>query len=139
MKWFFVVSLGFLQCGCSTPTHTWEGVDRGIVWTAMIAAAESPEYRDEDPRNRWVVTQNDVVVNPDLGHIDVHRKLRRSLKLPRQHEQIDFREFFFEIKLLPTNPASATFDILNFQLIPLRSREEADRYYSQVESLLLTP
>ena len=139
MKWFFVVSLGLLLCRCSTPTRTWEGVGRGIVWTAMVAAAESPEYRDEDPRNRWVVTQNDVVVNPDLGHIEVHRKLRRSLKLPRQYEQIDFREFFFEIKLLPTNPSSATFDILNFQLIPLRSQEEADRYYSQVESLLVTP
>lgn len=139
MKRLLAMTLGLILCGCSTPTRTWEGMDRSMVWTAMLAAANAPEYRSDDPRRRWVVTQNDVSANEQTGSIEVRRTLRRSLKLPRQREQHDTRELFFEIFLSPTSPSTTTFEVLSMQLVPVRTIEEANIYFDQVEWLLNRP
>ena len=139
MKWLIATTLGLMLWGCSTPTRTWEGVDYSNVWTAMVAAANAPEYRSDDPRRRWFVTQNDVSTNEQTGSIEVHRTLRRTLKLPRQREQHDTRELFFEISLSPTPPPTTTFEVLSMQLVPVRTIEEADLYFEQVELLLTRP
>lgn len=139
MRCLLVLVLSFTICGCSTPSRVWDGEDRSVVWTAMVAVAHSPEYKSPDPRRRWLVAQNDVVAHADSGRIEIHRKLRRSLKLPRQREQIDVREYFIDITLLPTLPAETTFELLNEKFIPVRSLDEADLYFDQVESLLNTP
>ncbi len=139
MKWLCSWVFIFILNGCSSPTRIWEGVDRSMVWTAMVAVAESPEYKSSDPRKRWFVTQNNVVADAQSGSIEIHRTLRRSFQLPRQREQTDFREYFIEITLHPTHPTQTTFDLLNKQLIPVRSQEEADRFFSQVDSLLSLP
>ena len=122
--------------GCSVPTRRFPQVSKEYVWTAMIAAAKTPDYSSNDPRKRWIVMENDVDVNNERGRIVVRRKLSRSLKLPRQNEQIDHREWFFVIKLLPTNVPTVTFDVTESQLVPVRMLDEADRYFSQVDDLL---
>ena len=63
----------------------------------MIAVAQAPEYQSDNPRKRWHVFENDVVVDRDSGEIRVHRVLRRSMKLPMQPVQRDDREMIFEI------------------------------------------
>ncbi len=80
--------------------------------------------------------ENDVEENHQLGRIVVRRKLSRSLKLPRQNEQTDHREWFFVIKLLPSGQPTVTFDTSESQLVPVRLQDEADRYFSQISELL---
>ena len=71
-----------------------------------------------------------------LGRIIVHRKLARSLKLPRQKEQTDYREWFFLIQLSPEIEPKVTFDVPEMQFVPARTVDEANRYFKLVDSLL---
>ena len=122
--------------GCALPTKHWPDENKEYVWSAMVAAAKAPDYSSHDPRKRWIVIENDVDVNNQLARIVVRRKLSRSLKLPRQNEQTDHREWFFVIKLLPEAEPTVTFDVTGYQLVPVRTLDEAERYFSQVDNLL---
>ena len=128
--------------GCSTTSHSWPGDDRSVVWSAMVAAAHAPEYTSDDPRKRWVVVENTVKENSNLGHIQVHRVLARSLKLPRQAVQNDRRSWFFDIYLLPveienpTAPPTTSFHATSNTWIPVRAIDEADRYFHLIDNLL---
>jgi hypothetical protein len=102
----------------------------------MVAAAGTPDYSSDDPRKRWIVIENDVDVNPTLARIVIRRKLSRSLKLPKQNEQTDHREWLFVIRLLPEDSPTVTFDVPETQLVPARILDEADRYFIQVDELL---
>ena len=62
----------------------------------MVAAAKAPDYSSSDPRKRWIVIENNVDVNPILSRIVIRRTLSRSLKLPRQQEQKDHRDWIYE-------------------------------------------
>lgn len=125
-----------LATGCSIPTKQWSGVKREHVWTAMVAVAKAPDYSSSDPRKRWVVVENNVDVNAILNRIVIRRKLARSLQLPRQKEQSDTRDWLFVIKLLPEQIPTVTFDVPETQLVPVRTVDEADRYFSQVDKML---
>ena len=94
-RFVIIAMLVLTLAGCSIPTKQWQHATREYVWTAMIAAAKTPDYSSNDSRKRWIVIENDVDVNSDLGRIVVRRKLSRSLLLPRQNEQIDTREWIF--------------------------------------------
>ncbi len=102
----------------------------------MVAAANAPDYSSDDPRKRWIVIENDVDADSQRGRIVVRRKLSRSMKLPRQNEQIDHREWFFVIRLQPRETPTVTFDDPKSQLIPARVLDEANRYFFQVDELL---
>ena len=136
MRLFLFLFLASTLIGCSVPTKKWSGENKEFVWSAMVAAANAPDYSSSDPRKRWIVIENDVDLNNQLGRIVVRRKLSRSLKLPRQNEQTDHREWFFVIKLLPGPEPTVTFDVTESQLVPVRTLDEADRYFSQVDDLL---
>lgn len=122
--------------GCSTPQHSWPESPRNTVWTAMVAAANAPDYDAEDPRKRWIVLENLVDVDASASKILVHRLLGRSLQLPLQNEQEDKREWLFTITLLPNNPPTATFDSMVPTMIPARLLDEANRYFVTVDGLL---
>ncbi len=132
---FPILSLLFFV-GCSTPQHSWQNSQRNTVWTAMVAAANAPDYESEDPRKRWIVLENLVDVDASTSKILVHRLLGRSLQLPRQNEQVDNREWIFTIRLLPNNPPTATFDSMQPTFIPARLLDEANRYFATVDGLL---
>ena len=136
MKCLGLLICAFFLAGCSTPQHTWPNQNRDIVWTAMVAAAKAPDYNAVDPRKRWVVMNNAVEVNSSTGIILVRRKLARSLKLPRQVEQSDEREWFFTIQLLPEQEPTVTFDTVRQTIVPARVQDEASRYFDAVELLL---
>ena len=121
---------------CSSPTRTWVGHSPDEVWTAMIAVAQAPEYHSDNPRKRWHVFENDVVVDSDFGAIRIHRVLRRSMKLPMQPVQRDDREMIFEISLKNQLPPITEFNELSAQLVPVRTLDEAERYFNQVDELL---
>ncbi len=125
-----------LLSGCSTPTRTWDGHAPDEVWTAMIAVAQAPEYESDNPRKRWHVFENDVVVNNETGEIQIHRMLRRSIKLPMQPVQRDDRSMIFQISLKNEIPPTTEFKELSTQLVPVRTLDEAERYFNQVHELL---
>jgi len=131
-----VTALILFIAGCSVPTKMWPNESKDFVWTAMVAAANAPDYSSDDPRKRWIVIENDVDSSSQLGRIVVRRKLSRSLKLPRQQEQIDHREWLFVIRLQPKEIPTVTFDDPETQLVPARILDEANRYFSQVDELL---
>ena len=140
-RFAIIAVLVLTVAGCSIPTKRWPHANREYVWIAMIAAAKTPDYSSDDPRKRWIVIENDVDVNSDLGRIVVNRKLSRLLLLPRQNEQIDTREWFFVIQLKPETSSTnqkttVTFDVPESQFIPVRVQDEADRYFSLVDELL---
>ena len=133
-----VVFFAILFCfaGCSTPQHSWPDTNRNVVWTAMVAAANAPDYDAADPRKRWIVTQNLVDANASKGIIQVRRSLNRSLQLPLQNEQVDQRDWFFSIQLLPNIPPTATFSSVNSTLIPAQLLDEANRFFDTVDDFL---
>jgi hypothetical protein len=128
--------LTFLLLGCAVPTKQWPNETRNHVWTAMVAAAKAPDYSSSDPRKRWIVIENNVDVNPILSRIVIRRTLSRSLKLPRQQEQKDHRDWIFVIKLMSEQTPTVTFEVPETQLIPAQTLDEADRYFIQVDDLL---
>ena len=128
--------LTLLLFGCALPTKQWSNENKNQVWTAMVAAANSPDYSSKDPKRRWIVVENNVDVNTTLNRIVIMRKLARSLKLPRQVVQNDTRDWLFVIKLLPQQIPTVTFDVPESQLVPARSIDEAKRYFLQVDDLL---
>ena len=133
--------LGLLVCllfiaGCSVPQHTWPENSREVVWTAMVAAANSPDYDADDPRKRWIVVENKVDANPSMGKILIRRKLGRSFKLPRQVIQHDERDWFFTIQLLPQNTPTVTFDSVHQVMVPAQVQDEAQRYFKIVDELV---
>jgi len=138
-RYVWCIACLLLVVGCSTPTHTWPDQDRGMVWTAMIAAAKAPDYASGHLRKRWIVAENNVNVDADRGHIRIHRVLTRSLVLPEQKVQHDHRKWLFDIYLLPGFPPRVSFDALNVGLIPAQMHTEADRYFLLVDSLLHHP
>ncbi|MBC8200606.1 MAG: hypothetical protein H8E86_01070 [Planctomycetes bacterium] len=136
MKCFAILICCLLLAGCTTPQHAWPNQNRDVVWTAMVAAAKAPEYNAIDPKKRWIVLANTVEVRSETGIILIRRKLARSIKLPRQVEQTDERDWFFTIQLLPGQLPKATFDTVGQTLVPARVQDEAQRYFEQVDELV---
>ena len=125
--------------GCSTPERTWAGHSRDVVWTAMLAVAQSPEYDHQNAKQRWQVLENDVNQDSNAGIIKVRRTIRRAIRLPRQEVQRDFREIIFQVVLLPKEPPVTVFEALSFQYVPVRSVEESTRFFNQMDELLSRP
>ena len=124
--------------GCSAPMQqTFPEIDRSHLWTAMVATAMAPQYESDNFRERWIVAENEVELHPKQGQIDVKRIIHRSLQLPRQRPQRDRRDILFSVYLLPTTPPTIEFVSHNSKFLPVRSLNEAQRYFDAVEALLV--
>ena len=124
--------------GCSAPMQqTFPEIARSHLWTAMVATAMAPQYESDNFRKRWIVAENEVELHPKQGQIDVKRIIHRSLQLPRQRPQRDRRDILFSVYLLPTTPPTIEFVSHNSKFLPIRSLNEAQRYFDAVEVLLV--
>ena len=90
--------------GCTAPQASFDGHDRAVVWTAMVAVANAPSYDHLDPRRRWHVVENDVWPDAHAGTIEIHRMLERSLKLARLPEDHQRREGLLSVTLQQEMP-----------------------------------
>ena len=123
---------------CSAPMQqTFPEIDRSHLWTAMVATAMAPQYESDNFRKRWIVAENEVELHPKQGQIDVKRIIHRSLQLPRQRPQRDRRDILFSVYLLPTTPSTIEFVSHNSKFLPIRSLNEAQRYFDAVEAMLV--
>lgn len=65
--------------GCASVEREFDGSPTNQVWSALVAAAESPEYDGPDPADRWTVVENEVWIAPEEGRIEIYRRLKRYL------------------------------------------------------------
>ncbi len=122
-----VVFVGLV--GCSSSSETFSGRPADQVWTAMVKTAENPEYTD------WHVIENDVWADEGSGRIEIWRLLRRYVDPASQWARLENQEWKFSIRLEPTDPPTATFEVRSLG-IPSHSWGESGRYFDQVWKLL---
>lgn len=118
--------------GCVSRTQSFEGYGEDQVWSAMIAAARTPEYDD------WKVAENELLVDESNQRLEVYRRLRRLYVSPYAEPRKEREEWRFQIKLSSDESSgSAIVEFTARQLVvPGLAWREADRYFAQVRSLL---
>lgn len=123
------VASTLLLAGCQTRTESFAGKPTNQVWTAMVKAAEQPDYRD------WHVIENDVWADEGSGRIEIWRLLRRYKDPAGQWSRLEDQEWKFSIELDVEAEPTATFSVRSM-CVPSHSWMEAERYYGQVWTLL---
>ena len=124
--------LGLLLTGCGYKTATFPDQDPSQVWSAMVTAAEDPQYND------WRVIENDGWSDPETGEIEVHRYLRRDRLVPGEERKRESEKWKFQIILIEVNPPTIRF-FARQVAIPSHVWVEANRYFKDVQSLLGEP
>jgi hypothetical protein len=126
-----VVSLA----GCTTRSATFGGYGDDQVWSAMVAAARTPEYDD------WKVRDNEVFVDDASRRLEVYRVLKRLYVTPFADPRKEEEEWRLQIVLGRDEALDApTVDFTARQIsVPAHVWREADRYFAQVRSLLGAP
>lgn len=121
--------------GCTTRSATFDGYSDDQVWSAMVAAAESPDYDD------WKIRQNEVFVDASARRLEVYRLLKRLYVTPYSDPRKEDREWRIQVMLTPTEEGeSPTVDFTARQVtVPAHVWQEAERYFAQVRSLLGPP
>ena len=115
--------------GCTSIERTFDGYSSDQVWTAMVAAAESPAYAD------WKVAANDVWVDESAQRIEIYRHLRRVLFRPGAEPHRETQTWRIELRLNRGNPPTATFASRGLGL-PTDVQYEANRFFFDVLDLL---
>ncbi len=115
--------------GCTSIERTFDGYRNDQVWTAMVAAAETPVYAD------WKVAANDVWVDESAQRIEIYRHLRRVLFRPGADPHRETQTWRIEVRLERGNPPTATFASRGLGL-PTDVQHEANRFFLDVQDLL---
>ena len=116
--------------GCTSIERTFDGYRSDQVWTAMVAAAETPAYSD------WTVAANDVWVDESAQRIEIYRHLRRVLYGPGADPRSETQTWRFEVRLEGRDPPTASFVSRGLGL-PTDAQYEANRFFLDVHDLLL--
>lgn len=127
-----VAALIATMTGCTTRSATFEGYADDQVWSAMVAAARTPEYDD------WKVQDNQVMVDESGKRLEVYRYLKRLYVTPFADPQKEQEEWRLQIVLSRDEALAApTVDFTARQVsVPAHVWREADRYFAQVRALL---
>lgn len=118
--------------GCTSRSATFEGYGEDQVWSAMVAAARSPEYDD------WKVRDNEVYIDESGRRLEVYRILKRLYVTPYSDPRKEEEEWRLQIVL--THDRSLDAPAVDFTArqvsVPAHVWREADRYFAQVRTLL---
>ncbi len=129
------IALTLLLAGSTTVRQEFRGSAPDAVWSALVAAAQTPQYDDLEVSERWVVTENNVWPDRESGRIEIYRRLDRVLYRPRAEPQRQRRTWRFRVIFEPDKPPSALF-VSRGLAVPIQARVEADRYFEDVKNLL---
>lgn len=121
--------------GCTTTREVFPGQSADQVWTALVAAAKSPDYGDSDFHKRWTVRENDVWVDDENNRIEIDRKLERDLHMPASPPRHETREWKFQIALEQQDPPTVRFTSRQVG-VPAHVWDESERYFAEVWKLL---
>lgn len=123
---------GLLLVGCMTYSHEFVGHDPGQVWSAMKTAAEQPRYDD------WLVHENQAWVDEDARRIEVYRQIERYRRGPIDAPIHEERTWRLKVQMVSDNPPVAKMGNRGLD-VPMHVREEALRYFEDVQQLLGEP
>lgn len=128
-------ALACAVAGCTSRSQVFEGYSQDQVWSAMVAAAQSPDYDD------WKVAENETFVDQDGRRVEVYRVLRRLLVTPYADPRKESEEWRFQLVLAHDMDIDApVVDFTARQVtVPAHVWREADRYFGQVRNLLGPP
>jgi hypothetical protein len=128
-------ALACAVAGCTSRSQVFEGYSQDQVWSAMIAAAQSPEYDD------WKIAENETFVDEDGRRVEVYRVLRRLLVTPYADPRKESEEWRLQLVLAHDMDIDApVVDFTARQItVPAHVWREADRYFGQVRTLLGPP
>lgn len=121
--------------GCTTIVETFADEDPAHVWTALVAVAQTPDYSDDDPDERWTVKENHVYVDEANARIEIYRELDRVLHRARTNPVRQERTWKFQILFEPEPPPRAIFTSRHLG-VPMQAADEARRYFDDVWELL---
>jgi len=135
------VACTWWMTGCGSYQRVYPGEDPARVWTALKAAAETPDYNPADYTKRWNVDVNQVFVVDDEHRIEVYRELSRILQRPRTQPIHEDREWTYTVTMKPNPDEGSVKASLRFRdaAIPMKAREEADRFFHDVAVILGIP
>lgn len=127
----FVGLVAMMAClgGCGYKVATFPDHDGAHVWSAMVTAAEHPEYDD------WRVVENDVWDDPSTARVEVLRLLMRDRVEPGAKPIREEKLWRFQIYLLDFEPPTVRF-MARQAAVPAHVWREAERYFADVRSLL---
>ncbi|MEY3143582.1 MAG: hypothetical protein RLY21_2075 [Planctomycetota bacterium] len=130
-----VAALIVSMSGCTTRSATFEGYGDDQVWSAMVAAARTPEYDD------WKVQDNQVMVDETGKRLEVYRYLKRLYVTPFSDPRKEQEEWRIQVVL--SRDESLDAPIVEFTArqvsVPAHVWREADRYFAQLRTLLGPP
>ncbi len=119
--------------GCTSGTRVFPDHDAGVVWTAMVAVADTPDYgADDDP---WIVKENRAYTRPDERRIEIYREVVRHSDLEKVNPFVDRRAFRFQVLLEETNPPTVSI-ISRGTGFPRHAEEEVRRYLDDVSVIV---
>ena len=124
-----------LASGCTTQRAAFAGHDADTVWTAMVAAARTPDYEGGAADQRWTVRENEVWVDDENGRIEVLRKVERLIHQPATSPRMESRQWKLQIALEERDPPTVRFSSRNFG-VPAHAWDEAARYFEDVRRVL---
>jgi len=130
-----LVSLLAGLSGCTSVTRVFPDRPAEQVWTAMLVAAEQPDYTSGPPESRWHVRENLVHVDDAERRLEIYRELDRYLvrgDAPPIRERSQWR---IRIDLEEGSPPRATFTNRGLA-VHMNAVSEAERYFADVEALL---
>ena len=121
--------------GCTTIVETFADEDPAHVWTALVAVAQTPDYSDDDPDERWTVKENHVFVDEANARIEIYRELDRVIHRARTNPVRQERTWKFQILFEPGPPPRAIFTSRRLG-VPMQAADEAERFFDDVWELL---
>ncbi|MCP3902315.1 MAG: hypothetical protein GY715_01655 [Planctomycetes bacterium] len=132
-----LITFGLLVTGCTRMHQTYPGHDPDLVWTALVAVAQTPDYADDpdDDEETWVVKENSVWVDAPNSRIEVYRELDRFLHRDNVKPLRQHRAWRFQIVMHRTDPPRAIFTSRGFA-VPTQAAVEARRYFADVNDIL---
>ena len=138
MKRLLFMLLPVLLCLSCSMEARFPGSTDKQVWTAMKAVAQQPDYQTAHYTKRWTIVDNFVDIDEEHRVIEIDRSLERILQRPMTkplHEEVSW---VFTVELVSEDPPGAIIHNRAFSL-PTKFQFEAERYFSEVRSLLSGP
>src|SRR5688572_5270240 len=120
---------------CTTIREAFPGHEADEVWTAMVAAARTPDYNHPDYTRRWMVRENQVWVDDENSRIEIFRRVERDLYRPASKSLQEQREWKIQAALGERDPPTIRFRSRQVG-VPAHAWDEAERYFDDVWELL---
>jgi len=139
MRLALVLVVTLVATGCTRMHQVYPGHDPDLVWTALIAVAETPDYSIDEDGNEvpepWQVKENSVWVDAPNSRIEIYRELNRIRYRDNVRPLREHRAWRFQVVMRRDDPPRAIFTSRGYA-VPTQAAVEAKRYFADVRDIL---